>query len=125
MVGIADGGRGAGFVLWGSDEPSDLFTAITGQQVAYGFATLMAGSCIMSTTTFERYTYASRIAGPLVEINYSPADKLYWSLRGYFTSEDEWALSGDPRAPNADSVGFVVQKPSDLTGGYISIQTTL
>lgn len=125
MVTFADGGRGAGYILWGNDEDSDKFTAITRQQVAYGYVTIVSGSSIMSTSTFEQYTYTSRIAGPLVEIAYTPKVKLYWSLRGYFTTEDEWTLSGDPRAPNTDMVGFVVQKPSALTSNYLTLQTTL
>jgi len=125
MVTFADGGRGAGYVLWGHDEVSDRYTAITGQQVAYGYVTIVAGSSIMSTVTYERYTYASRLAGPLVEIDYTPPVKLYWSLRGYFTTEDEWTLSGDPRAPNVDPVGFVTQKPTALTNYFLTLQTTL
>ena len=84
-----------------------------------------ASSWLISTTSFEQYTWASRQVGPLVEITYAAQDKLYWSLRGLFTSEDEWTLSGDPRAPNTDFTGYVVQPPSALTEGYITIQTTL
>lgn len=125
MVTYADGVRGAGFVLWGSDESSDKWTAMTGQQVEHGYVVIGSGSWIVSTTTFERYTYASRQAGPLVEVSYAPGDHLHWSLRGWFTKEDEWTLSGDPRAPNESSVGAVVQPPSSLTSQYLTVQTTL
>ena len=124
-VSYADGGRGAGFALWGSDEDSDKLTSITGYQVAYGFVVMCSGSWLISTTSFERYTWASRQVGPLVEITYTATEKLYWSLRGLFTSEDEWTLSGDPRAPNVDFTGYVVQPPGALTEDYMTIQTTL
>lgn len=126
MVTLTDGGRGAGFALWGSNEDSDQLTAITGHQVAYGFVVIGSGSWLISTSTFEVYTWASRQVGPLVPITYTPGvDKLYWSLRGYFTNEDEWTLSGDPRAPNDAPVGFVAQVPSALTENYLTVQTTL
>jgi len=124
-VGFSDGGRGAGFALWGSNEDSDQLTALTGYQVAYGHLIMGSGSWLLATSTYEQYTYASRLAGPLVPITYTAKEKLYWSLRGLFTNEDEWTLSGDPRAPNVDPVAFVVQIPSALTESYITVQTTL
>jgi len=109
--GFVDGGRGAGFALVGSTEDSDVLTAMTGQQPKYEYIVLCSGSWIMSTRTYERYTYASRQAGPLVEVDYQAGDKLKWSLRGLFTKEDEWAASSDPRAPNLQEVGYVAQAP--------------
>jgi len=125
-VTFADGGRGSGFAMWGSDESSDEFTGMTEGQPAVGYLVMGSGSWIMSTLSFEVYTYASRVAGPLVEIAYNPGQKLFWSLRGLWTIEDEWALSGDPRAPNVDPVGFVTQVPNaTLTNNYLTVQTTL
>jgi len=124
-VTFADGGRSAGFALWGSNEESDQYTSLVGVQAAHGFLVMGSGSWIFSTTSYEVYTYASRITPPLVPIVYTPKQTLFWSLRGLWTSEDEWSLSGDPRAPNEDPVGFVVQSPSSLTNNYLTIQTTL
>lgn len=125
LVTFTDGVRGAGFALWGSEEDSDKWTAITGQQVGQGYVVVGSGSWVFSTRVFEQYTYASRVAGPLVAHTYAPGNKLLWSLRGYFTKEDEWAASGDPRAPNSFFVGQVVQSPSIVTSGFMTIQTTL
>lgn len=122
---FADGGRGAGFALWGSDEESDQFTSMTASEVAVGHLVIGSGSWIISTLSFEIYTYASRVTPPLVPITYLPGQKLFWSLRGLWTNEDEWTLSGDPRAPNVDPVGFVAQPPSNITDDYLTIQTTL
>lgn len=124
-VSFADGGRSAGFALWGSNEDSDQCISMVGVQPAYGYIVMGSGSWIISTRSYEVYTYASRMAPPLVPINYLPGQKLFWSLRGLWTIEDEWTLSGDPRAPNEDPVGFVAQVPSFLTKNYITVQTTL
>ena len=125
FVTYGDGVRGAGFLLWGANESSDQYIAMTGKDLKYGMAVLGSGSWILCTRTFEAYTYASRQVGPLVPINYSVSDKLYWSLRGLFTKEDEWTLSGDPRAPNGNQVGWVVQVPNSLTSNFLTLQTTL
>lgn len=125
QVTFADGGRSAGFALWGSNEDSDRFTSMTEQQPAYGYLVLGSGSWIISTLSFEVYTYNSRVVPPLVPITYLPGQKLFWSLRGLWTIEDEWSLSGDPRAPNDDPVGFVAQPPSSYNDQYLTIQTTL
>lgn len=122
MVGYGDGVHGAGFALWGSDEDSDKLTALTGQQGGYGYVVLGAGGWILATRIFERYTYASRQAGPLVAINYAAKDLLYWSLRGLLTKEDEWTAAGDPRAPNTNSIGNVVQAP---VNGFLTVQTQI
>ncbi len=116
----------AGFALWGSNESGDQYTAMTGQFPTYHYLVMGAGGWLIMTTSFERYTYASRTGGgPLVPIAYSASDRLVFSLRGYWTTEDEWTLSGDPRAPNSYYIGFVVQAPSALTNYYMTIQTSI
>ena len=125
VVAPSDGLFG-GFALWGSDESSDEYTALTRNQPAYRFVVLCAGGWIIATPTYERYTYASRIGGgALVPITYNPSDRLLISLRGYWTTEDEFSLSGDPRAPNESYVGSVVQKPTTSRNNYLTIQTVL
>lgn len=115
----------AGFMLWGSDEAADQFTAQTRNQPFYRFATVGAGGWHISTRSYERYTWASRQAGPLVPLTYNASDRLVFSLRGYWTKEDEWTLSGDPRAPNAYFIGFVSQPPSAATEFYMSVQVSI
>jgi len=115
----------AGFLLWGSSESSDQFTAMTANQPYYRFGVLCFGSWLVVTLQYEQYTYASRQSGPLVPITYNPSDKLRFSLRGLWTKEDEFTLSGDPRAPNLLYTGFVSQVPSTSTGGYMTIQTSI
>lgn len=115
----------AGFMLWGSDESSDQFTAITRAQPHYRFATVGAGGWHISTRSYEKYTYASRQTGPLVPLVYKASDKLVFSLRGYWTTEDEWTLSGDPRGSNSYYIGYVSQAPSVTTSDYMSIQVSI
>lgn len=121
----ASDGAAQGFLMWGSDEVSDKFTAMTRNQPVYEFGVMGFGGWLFSTTTFERYTWASRQVGPLVEVSYQSQDELVFSLRGRWTNEDEWALSGDPRAPNANVVGVVAQPPSTTTNGYLTIQARI
>ena len=100
LVTYSDGLYG-GIMLWGSNESSDQFISMVEQQPTYGYGVLGTGSWLMSTRTFEQFTYASRTGGgPLVPITYVVGERLRFSLRGYWTNEDEWTLSGDPRAPN-------------------------
>ena len=114
-----------GFLVWGSDEPGDDYTAITRQQPTYRYATMFSGGCLMSTTSYEKYTYASRVGpGPLTPIVYAPNDLLYLSLRGLWTNEDELTLSGNPLAP-CFFTGFVAQVPSVLNRFYLGIQTSM
>lgn len=124
MVTRSDG-LYAGFLLKGSNESGDRFTAITQNQPIYRVATLCAGGWLIMTTAFERYTWASRQLGPLVEIVYQESDRLVFSNRGWWTNEDEWVLSGDPRAPNSYFIGFVVQVPSDANNHFMTIQTSI
>lgn len=124
VVGPSDG-NSCGFMLWGSDEPSDQFTAMTRNQPYYKYATLCFGGWQIQTRTFETHTYASRQAGPLVPLVYQASDRLRFSLRGYWTKEDEWTLSGDPRAPNSYVVGYVSQIPTALSGYYLGVQVAI
>jgi len=124
-VELSDGAA-QGFLLWGSDEDSDRFTSMTRNQPHYRFCVFGFGGWLLATRSFERYTYASRLAGgPLVEITYQEQDDVVFSLRGLFTNEDEWTLSGDPRAPNENVVGVVVKPPSALTDNYITLQVRI
>ncbi len=114
-----------GFMLWGSDETADRYTAMTGQFLKYGYAVMMAGRALISTTAYEQYTYASRTGGgPLVPLTYQPSDVLYLSLRGYWTTEDELTISGDPLAP-AFFTGFVAQIPKVNNQMRLGIQTSM
>lgn len=124
LVSFSDGLYG-GFMLWGSDEASDKFTSLTGNQPLYGFGVICAGGWLIATRTFERYTYASRQAGPLVELSYIVGERVRFSLRGFWTKEDEWTLSGDPRGANGFFVGSVVQAPSADNNHYITLQTSI
>ncbi len=114
-----------GFLLWGSDESADRFTAMTRQYPTYQYAVLCTGGNLISTSTYERYTYASRVGpGPLIPLVYTSNATLYFSLRGRFTIEDELTLSGALDAP-AERVGFVVQIPKSLNTFFLGVQTTL
>lgn len=124
LVTYSDGLYG-GFLLWGANESSDEYTSLTGNQPLYGFGTLCTGGWIIATRTFERYTYASRQTGPLVENVYIVGERLLFSLNGWFSREDEFTLSADPRAPNGYYVGSVIQAPSVDNNYYITIQTSL
>jgi hypothetical protein len=126
LLATTSDGLYGGFALWGSDESSDEYTAMTRNQPTYNFVVLGAGGWIIATSSYERYTYASRAGGgPLVLINYNASDRLVFSLRGLWTKEDEWSLSGDPRAPNTYYIGFVVQKPAPTRNDYITIQVSI
>lgn len=124
LVTFSDGLYG-GFLLWGSDEPPDEYTAITRSQAMYGHGVLCTGGWLIATRTFERYTYASRQAGPLVENVYTVGERVLFSLRGFWTREDEWTLSGDPRGANEYFVGSVVQAPTVDNDRFITLQTSI
>lgn len=127
QVGYSDGLYG-GFLLWGSNESSDQLISQVQQQPLYGYGILCAGGWLMQTVAFERYTYASRTGpGPLVPITYTVGQRLVFSNRGLFTNEDEWTLSGDPRAPNEYFIANVVDVPRPNLRGvyYITLQTSI
>lgn len=125
MVDISDGTYG-GFLLWGSDESSDQWTAMTGQEIKYGYGVLCSGGWVISISTYEKYTWASRQGpGPLVPLNYRVGERLVFSLRGYWTNEDEWTASGDPRAPNTYYIANVIQTPQSYNNYRIQVQTSI
>lgn len=113
-----------GFLVWGSDEEGDKFTSSTRSQPHYRYATMFSGGCLMSTNSYERYTYASRLSGPLVPLVYAPQDILFLSLRGLWTKEDEPTLAGTPTAP-AFFTGFVAQRPKVDNNFFLGIQTSM
>jgi len=118
-------GYACGFILFGSSESSDQYTASTHQSLTYRYSEICSGGWLISTLSYEKYTYASRLIPPLVLINYLPTDRLVFSLRGLWTKEDEWTLSGDPRAPNQYYAGGVVQTPTQATSFYLTLQSYL
>lgn len=113
-----------GFLIYGSDETGDQFTSMTRQQPYWRYATMFSGGCLISTSSYEKYTYASRLAGPLVSLVYLPNDILYFSLRGLWTKENELSLSGDPLAP-AFFVGFVAQIPKPVNNFFLGVQSSM
>lgn len=124
IVTYSDGRRG-GFLIWGSDESADQYTSMTEQQTTYQYAVVIYGSALISTSTYETYTYASRTGGgPLVPLVYTPNARLYFSSRGYWTLEDELTLSGSPYAP-AHPAGVVAQTPKPVNEFFLGIQSTL
>jgi len=114
-----------GFLLKGSSEPIDRGTSMDHSQQVYQFAVLCAGGWLICTTAFERYTWASRQVGPLVPIVYHESDRLVFSNRGLWTNEDEWTLSGDPRAPNNYYTGFLAQVPTAANEWYMTLQVSI
>lgn len=118
-------GEAHGFLLWGSDEDSDKYISSTRYQPNYRFGVVGFGGWLISTKTFEKYTWASRQTTTNVPLVYKENDLVYFSLRGYITKEDEWTLSGDPRAPNTNVVGLVGQPPASLAEDYITLQIRL
>ena len=123
-VEISDGRYGA-IALYGSDEVADRYTGLSGGQAAARYLTVILGGNLITTSTYERYTLASRIGpGPLVPLVYVPNQILYLSLRGYWTSEDEAALSGKPWGSNFFT-GFVSQVPKASNDYYLGVQTSM
>lgn len=115
-----------GFLLWGSDEPSDAYTSISLQQPAYGYAILCAGGWLISTPVYEAYTLSSRMGGgALVPNVYTARERLVFSNRGLWTREDEWSIVGDPRGPNSYYVASVVQAPSVKNNWNLVLQTSI
>ena len=121
MVTFSSGMYG-GFLWMGSDETGDQFLATSGSQSKYFYATMYSGGCIMSTSTYEKYTYASRLGGPLVPLVYNVNDLLFFSLRGRFTKENELDLTADPRG-SAFFSGIVAQIPKASNNYFLGIQT--
>lgn len=118
----------AGLALFGNDEQTDQYTAMTLQQSVYRYVTLMAGGWLVAlgSNSYERYTYESRTSGgPLVPIDYHASDRLVLSLGGRLTIEDEWTLAGDPRAPNSYYIAFVSQRPTEERNWYLGVQLSI
>ncbi len=117
-----------GFLLWGSNESADQYSAYTQNQPTYNFSVLCYGTWVITTSTYEKYTYLSRVGGgPLIPISYNPGDRLLFSLRGLYTNENEWALETppDPRAPNRFYTGYVIETPGPNNNNYLTLQTTM
>jgi hypothetical protein len=85
---------------------------------------MLFGGSAMSTSSYEKYTYNSRMAPPLVPIVYHAQDKLYFSLRGLWTNEDEAALALLPYAP-LESMGKCMQAPSALNNFFLGVLSTV
>lgn len=125
MVTTSDGIYG-GFMLWGSDETADQWVGSTQNQLAYGYGIFCGGGWLISTRTYEKYTWASRQGpGPLVGITYTVGERLRWSTQGLLTNEDEWTFVGDPRAPNTFYIAYVVQAPRASNDQFIVVQTSI
>jgi len=124
LVTYSDGTYG-GFLLWGSDEPADQFIAYTGNQIKYTFGVCCFGTWVISTVSYEKYTLQSRLTGPLVLNDYPVGLRLRFSLRGLWTPEDEWSVSGDPRGSNGFLIGSVIQAPSSQNNFQLMVQTAL
>lgn len=117
-------GRYGGILIWGSDEEGDRFTSTTRQQPHYRYATLWSGGCLVATSSYERYTYTSRVSGPLVPLTYAAQDTLYLSLRGLWTNENELDITASLLGP-APAAGVVAQVPKALNRNFLGIQTTM
>ena len=124
-VSFSDG-RYGGVALWGSDEVADMHTGLSNSWPATRVLTILLGGSLFSTSTYERYTWDSRngIGPPNVPIVYTPNQILYFSLRGYWTNEDEATKVGAPYAP-CFFTGFVVQIPKASNNFYLGVQTSL
>jgi hypothetical protein len=110
-----------GFCLWGSQESSDRLTSMTGNQALYGYTVLCSGNWIFSTTTYEKYTWASRSGpGPFVPIVYEVKQRLVFSSRGYWTSE-----TNDGGGVNEYYIGNIVQAPSASNNWRLTIQSSI
>jgi hypothetical protein len=124
LVTFSDGTYG-GFLLWGSNEVADQYSAYTGNQPKYKFATCCTGTWLISTVAYEKYTLQSRLVPPLVPNVYVVGQRLRFSNRGLWTPQDEWTISGDPRAPNNFLVGSIVQAPGPENNYYLMVQTSI
>jgi len=128
LVIFSDGTYG-GFLLEGSDEVTDRYTSYTENQLRYHFAVACTGTWIISTIAYEKYTLQSRLVPPLVPNTFIVGQRLTFSNRGLWTPQippnDEWTISGDPRAPNNFLVGSIVQAPGPENNYYLTVQTAI
>lgn len=116
-----------GFLVWGSDESCDSLTASSGNQLVYGYAILCTGGWILSTSTYEKYTWDSRHGiGPAnVPIVYTVGGRLVVSNRGFVTPENEWAKVADPRGDNTFYIAYVIQVPRADNNWRLVLQTAI
>jgi hypothetical protein len=116
-----------GFLLWGSDESADQYVSTTRAQLVHpSSVVMMAGNAILSTSTYERYTYLSRISGgSLVPLVYACKDPLYFSRRGLWTIENEAELGTPLPFGSAFFTGFVLQPPAPVNQFFLGIQASL
>jgi hypothetical protein len=124
VASYSDGTYG-GFLLWGSDERADKYTAYSGNQPTHKFAVAATGTWMVSTSSYEKYTLQSRLTPPLVPNVYVVGTRLRFSLRGLWTPEDEWTISGDPRGENIFLVGSTVQAPNSTNNYFLMVQTAI
>lgn len=124
LVTYSDGTYG-GILLWGSNESADQYTASTGGAPIYRFGVAAVGTWLVSTSSYEKYTLQSRLVPPLVPNVYTVGARLRFSLRGLWTPQDEWSISGDPRAPNNFLVGSIVQAPNASNNDFLTVQTAI
>jgi hypothetical protein len=125
FVATYSDGTYGGFLLWGSNESADQFSAYTGNQPTYKFAVAATGTWIISTVAYEKYTLQSRLIPPLVPNVYTVGERLRFSLRGLWTPQDEWTISGDPRGANNFLVGSIMQTPNSTNNNYLMVQTAI
>jgi hypothetical protein len=132
-LGIADG-RYCGFVPFGSNETGDRYTAMTGQNPLYKYVSIYFGGNFMATITYERYTYASRHAGPLVPLVYQAQQFLYVSENGKITLEDESdvAVNAGHTFPDGSPIvtpflffGLCAVPPTAASKFYMAVQTNV
>jgi hypothetical protein len=124
LATYSDGTYG-GFLLWGSDEPADQLVSYVRNQPTYRFGVACFGTWVISTLAYERYTLESRLIPPLVQNVYPVGQRLRFSLRGLWTIEDEWTISGDARGSNDYLIGSIMQAPSARNNFHLLIQTAL
>lgn len=124
MLTYSDG-RYGGFLYEGSNELANQYISSVGSSQKYRYATLCAGTWVISTTTYEKYTYASRISGPLVPLVYSVGERLLFSQRGLFTKEREWQLASNPNINTDLFIATVIQVPSAANKFYLMVQTSI
>ena len=124
LVTYSDGTYG-GFLLWGSNEAADQFVANTANQPTYRFGVCCFGTWVISTVAYEQYTLESRLSLPLVPNTYQVGERLRFSLRGLWTPQDEWTISGDPRGANDFLIGSIIQVPSAQNNFHLMVQTAL
>jgi hypothetical protein len=124
LATYSDGTYG-GFLLWGSNESADQYVSYTGNQPKYQFGVVCTGTWLISTIAYEKYTLQSRLVPPLVPNVYTVGTRLRFSLRGLWTPQDEWSISGDPRAPNNFLVGAIIQAPDASNNQYLMVQTAI